>query len=195
MKSLTSQLKDFQESSDKARGLADEIEELVRTVAGFDRPAHPAGSGGAAGGGAGGISGAGSSGSVNMGGGGGPSAVHEPGSLDMLEAQAVRLSGHHSRIESAIKRLAELLGVAVIAAALLWSPPAIAQAVALPDPVTIKVTRQQLLVIGQGLQELPAKIANPLLNELQAQLNAADHAAAKAAEAEKAAKAPDQKAQ
>lgn len=48
----------------------------------------------------------------------------------------------------------------------------------LADPVTIKVTRQQLLLIGQGLQELPAKLANPLLNELQAQLNAADKEAA-----------------
>lgn len=55
---------------------------------------------------------------------------------------------------------------------------------ALADPVTIKVTRQQLLVIGQGLQELPAKVANPILNDLQEQLNRAD------AEA-KAAAAPD----
>jgi hypothetical protein len=50
------------------------------------------------------------------------------------------------------------------------------------DPVTLKVTRQQLNVIGQGLQELPAKLANPVLNDLQAQLEAADKAAREAAE-------------
>lgn len=76
---------------------------------------------------------------------------------------------------------AALLVLTIVSA---WSQPA-------ADPVTIKVTRQQLLLIGQGLQELPAKVANPLLNELQAQLNAADEAAAKKA----APKPADQKAE
>lgn len=52
----------------------------------------------------------------------------------------------------------------------------------LADPVTIKISRQNLLTIGQAIQELPAKIANPLLNDLQAQLNAADKDAAEKAQ-------------
>ena len=71
-----------------------------------------------------------------------------------------------------------------------WATGALAQQA--PDPLTIKVTRQQLMAIGQGLQELPAKVANPILNDLQAQLNAADEearkAAGKAAEPEQAPK-------
>ena len=76
------------------------------------------------------------------------------------------------------------------------SPPGVA------DPVRLTVSRQNLLAIGQALQELPAKIANPILNDLQAQLAAADQAFAEAAkkadEAKKAPeppKAPEQKAE
>ena len=61
------------------------------------------------------------------------------------------------------------------------------------DPVTLKVTRQQLNVIGQGLQELPAKLANPVLNMLQAQLAEADKAAAEAAAKKAAEPKPEEK--
>lgn len=93
--------------------------------------------------------------------------------------------------------VAILLLTAVVAAAQQQpSPPAIA------DPVKLTISRQTLLAIGQALQELPAKIANPILNDLQAQLAAADKAVAdeaakKAEEAKKAEPAPkpaDQKA-
>lgn len=60
-------------------------------------------------------------------------------------------------------------------AASIIATAAIAQT--LPDPVTIKVSRQALQIIGQGLGELPLKTAAPVLNDLQAQLNAADQAA------------------
>ena len=62
--------------------------------------------------------------------------------------------------------------VAVLAAALpRLCTVAVAQtpAPATADPVVIKISRQALQVIGQGLQELPAKLANPVLNDLQAQ--------------------------
>lgn len=76
------------------------------------------------------------------------------------------------------------------------SPPGVA------DPVKLTISRQTLLAIGQALQELPAKIANPILNDLQAQLAAADKAVAdevakKAEEAKKTEPPPksaDQKA-
>ena len=83
----------------------------------------------------------------------------------------------------------KLVIIAAVAAGALLTP-ATAQRASPPDiadPVTIKVTRQQLLVIGQGLQELPAKLANPVLNDLQAQIIAADQAA----EAAKKAALPD----
>lgn len=51
----------------------------------------------------------------------------------------------------------------------------------LADPVTIKISRADLMIIGQGLQELPAKTANPVLNALQVQLAEADRQAAEAA--------------
>lgn len=60
--------------------------------------------------------------------------------------------------------------------------PAFAQS-APTDHVKIDVTRAELQLIGQGLMELPYKAAAPVLNSLQAQLNAADQAAAKAAAA------------
>lgn len=80
----------------------------------------------------------------------------------------------------AIVVLVTLLAIASVMAQ--SSTPAVAA-----DPVRLSVSRQMLQVIGQGLQELPAKIANPVINELQAQLLAADKeatdvAAKKAAE-------------
>lgn len=57
------------------------------------------------------------------------------------------------------------------------------------DKVKIEITRAELQLIGQGLMELPYKTVAPVLNDLQAQLNAADQAAAKAA-AEKPADKP-----
>jgi hypothetical protein len=49
------------------------------------------------------------------------------------------------------------------------------------DKVALTVTRAELNVIGQGVMELPYKVAAPIMATLQAQLNAADQAAAKAA--------------
>lgn len=49
------------------------------------------------------------------------------------------------------------------------------------DKVKIEITRAELQLIGQGLMELPYKTVAPVLNDLQAQLNAADQSAAKAA--------------
>lgn len=75
-----------------------------------------------------------------------------------------------------------ILGAAVFSIA--WSSAALSQTPApaaapvVADPVKLTVSRAMLLAIGQALQELPAKTANPILNDLQAQLNAADKAAA-----------------
>jgi hypothetical protein len=71
--------------------------------------------------------------------------------------------------------------------------PAFCQAPATNDRIRLDVTRAELQVIGQGLMELPYKSAAPVMNDLQAQLNAADAQAAKAA-AEKA-KADDKSAE
>lgn len=68
-----------------------------------------------------------------------------------------------------------LASLALIAAA-----PAFAQS-APSDKVTLIVTRSELQIVGQGLMELPYKTSAPVMNDLQAQLNAADQAAAKAA--------------
>jgi hypothetical protein len=57
------------------------------------------------------------------------------------------------------------------------------------DKVKFEVSRAELQMIGQGLMELPYKTAAPVLNGLQAQLNAADAAAAKVAADAKAAEA------
>lgn len=54
------------------------------------------------------------------------------------------------------------------------------------DKVSLTVTRAELQIIGQGLMELPYKTSAPVMNDLQAQLNAADQAAAKAAAEAKA---------
>jgi len=70
-----------------------------------------------------------------------------------------------------------ILFISVVAFAQEAAPPPIAQQA---EIIPLKVSRQQLMLIGQGLQELPAKLANPLLNELQAQLNAVDKAVADA---------------
>lgn len=63
-----------------------------------------------------------------------------------------------------------------------------------PDSkLKIEVTRAELQLIGQGLMELPYKTVAPVLNDLQAQLNAADQVAADAAKTkaeEKPAKTP-----
>lgn len=58
--------------------------------------------------------------------------------------------------------------------------PAFAQS-APSDHIKIDITRAELQLIGQGLMELPYKAAAPVLNSLQAQLNAADQAVAKSA--------------
>lgn len=70
---------------------------------------------------------------------------------------------------------AVLFGTTVAAQQQQPSPPGTA------DPVRLTVSRQNLLIIGQALQELPAKVANPILNDLQAQLTAADKAFAEVA--------------
>lgn len=49
------------------------------------------------------------------------------------------------------------------------------------DKLALTVTRAELQVIGQGLMELPYKTSAPVMNDLQAQLSAADQAAAKVA--------------
>jgi hypothetical protein len=51
----------------------------------------------------------------------------------------------------------------------------------------LEVTRAEPQILGQGLMELPYKTSAPVLNDLQAQLTAADQAAAKAAADAKAA--------
>lgn len=73
--------------------------------------------------------------------------------------------------------------------------PAYCQAQAPNDKVKLEVTRAELQIIGQGLMELPYKQVAPVLNDLQAQLNAADQAVAKAAVDAKAASEakPDEK--
>jgi hypothetical protein len=80
------------------------------------------------------------------------------------------------------------------AALLLLSSSVFAQS-APSDKITLTITRAELQVIGNGLAELPYKTAAQVMNDLQAQLTAADQAAAKAAAdaakpAEKPAEAP-----
>ena len=72
--------------------------------------------------------------------------------------------------------------VQCIALACLIATSAAAQT---PDKVKIEVTRAELQVIGQGLMELPYKTVAPVLNDLQAQVNAADAKAAEVKPAEK----------
>lgn len=61
------------------------------------------------------------------------------------------------------------------------------------DKVSLTVTRAELQLIGQGLMELPYKTVAPVLNDLQAQLNAADQAAKAAADAKMKADPPADK--
>lgn len=72
-----------------------------------------------------------------------------------------------------------LRSVSIATVALLLASPAFAQAPT--DRVPLTVTRAELQIIGQGLMELPYKTSASVMNDLQAQLNAADAAAAKAA--------------
>lgn len=75
-----------------------------------------------------------------------------------------------------------------LAIACLLATPVFAQT-APTDKIKLEVTRAELQIIGQGLMELPYKSVAPVLNDLQAQLNAADQAVAKAAADAKAAEA------
>lgn len=50
----------------------------------------------------------------------------------------------------------------------------------LPTEYTITVTGDDLNLIGRGIEELPAKIANPLTQRLLAQINAQNEAWKKA---------------
>ena len=63
-----------------------------------------------------------------------------------------------------------------------FAMPAYCQSVSAGDKVKLEVTRAELQIIGQGLMELPYKSVAPVLNDLQAQLNAADAAAKPKAE-------------
>jgi hypothetical protein len=68
---------------------------------------------------------------------------------------------------------------ALAALALASSSAFAGPAPALPsDTVTIVVTRAELQSIAQGVMKLPYEAAAPILNSLQAQLNAADKAKA-----------------
>lgn len=49
------------------------------------------------------------------------------------------------------------------------------------DKVKIEVTRAELQIIGQGVMELPYKVAAPVMQTLQQQLLLANDSAAKAA--------------
>lgn len=49
------------------------------------------------------------------------------------------------------------------------------------DKIAVTVTRAELQLIGQGLMELQYKNAAPVMNDLQAQVDANDKAVAKAA--------------
>ncbi len=81
--------------------------------------------------------------------------------------------------------------VSYLALACLLASPAFAQQPT--DHVKIDVTRAELQLIGQGLMELPYKTSAPVLNDLQAQLNAADQVAKAAADAKKTEEKPAEK--
>jgi hypothetical protein len=69
--------------------------------------------------------------------------------------------------------------------------PAYCQTAPASDKIKIEVTRAELQIIGQGLMELPYKSVAPVLNDLQAQLNAADAAVKAAADPKPEAKPAD----
>lgn len=69
--------------------------------------------------------------------------------------------------------------------------PAYCQTAPASDKIKLEVTRAELQMIGQGLMELPYKTVAPVLNDLQAQLNAADAAVKAAADAKPEAKPAD----
>jgi hypothetical protein len=69
--------------------------------------------------------------------------------------------------------------------------PAYCQTAPASDKIKLEVTRAELQMIGQGLMELPYKTVAPVLNDLQAQLNAADAAVKAAAEAKPESKPAD----
>lgn len=58
----------------------------------------------------------------------------------------------------------------VLIALLILASPAFAQPA--PEPTfTLTLTAKDIEILGSALGELPAKIANPLINKLQAQIN------------------------
>lgn len=61
-----------------------------------------------------------------------------------------------------------------VAAVLLAASPAIAQTAATPDPVKLEVSRANLGLIAAGIMKLPYEQAQPLLADLQKQLDAQD---------------------
>lgn len=75
-----------------------------------------------------------------------------------------------------VKKLTATSSLLLLVSAL----PAFAQS-SPTDRVSLSVTRAELQIIGQGLMELPYKTVAQVMNNLQAQLNAADDAAKKAA--------------
>lgn len=62
------------------------------------------------------------------------------------------------------------LWFAVAGMAMFMSGAALAQSI--PDQVTLKLTRQQVVTIGSALTELPYKTAAPLLQMMQSQIDA-----------------------
>lgn len=82
-----------------------------------------------------------------------------------------------------MKRITLAVFLLISSSAAFAEPPAPAlpgiSVVRAPDPLTIKITRSNLQLIGQGVMKLPYEIAAPILVDLQAQLNALDEEAAK----------------
>jgi hypothetical protein len=66
-------------------------------------------------------------------------------------------------------------------AAIGFAMPAYCQTPVAVEKLKIEVTRAELQIIGQGVMKLPYETAAPVLNSLQAQLNAIDAKAAEGA--------------
>ena len=79
-----------------------------------------------------------------------------------------------------------LLATTALSLALLTGSLNAQPAPASPEEYTLTVPRGDLDHIGNGLNELPAKIANPILQRLIAQINAQNEAFRKAREPAKA---------